>query len=272
MIDASGSGLAKLTTEPEGVDDYAVSPAEGRIAYITNNQLVVLNSDGVGRTVLVDGSGLIAESETYYYTQQIRGLSWSPDGSLLSYGQDGLHVYDFTTSTDTHVIPNDLDYRSGNLIFPNMLYSPLEWSADGNLMLVNIGFYEAGTLGIYKPETGDVSQLGSGILCCHPTWSPDSRSIVIASPYIGMIESGLWRVDTSTGAKSELIPTTSADDTLNFAGWPLVLPSGKLRYFYNNTPEFPDGDVPLLMVQSASDGVTDRTILRPEEWRNFEVL
>jgi hypothetical protein len=109
-------------------------------------------------------------------------------------------------------------------------------------------------------------------LCCHPTWSPDSRSIVIASPYIGMIESGLWRVDTSTGAKSELIPTTSADDTLNFAGWPLVLPSGKLRYFYNNTPEFPDGDVPLLMVQSASDGVTDRTILRPEEWRNFEVL
>lgn len=272
MIAASGSGAAKLTSEPDGVDEYAVSGADGRIAYITNNQLVVLNPDGVGRTVLVDGSGLIEESDAYYFTQQIRGLSWSPDGSLLSYGQDGLHIYNFVTSTDSHVIPNDLDYRAEDMVFPNRLYTPLEWSPDGSLMLVNIGFNEAGTLGIYNPSTGEVSQLGSKILCCHEIWSPDSRSIVIASPFIGMIESGLWRVDTSTGAASELIPTTSLDDTLNFAGWPVVLPGGELRYFYSNTPEFPSGDVPLLMVQSASDGVTDRTILRPEEWLNFEAL
>lgn len=272
MLDANGSDAVKLTAEPEEINYFAVSQADGRIAYISNNQLVVLNNDGVGRTVLVDGSGLIAETETYYYTQQIGGLSWSPDGNLLAYGQDGLHIYNFATNTDSHIIANDLEYADGGMIFPQMLYSPLEWSPDGSLMLVNIGFYEAGTLGIYDPATGDVNQLGSGILCCHETWSPDSRSLVIASPYLGMIESGLWRVDTATGAKSELIPTTSEDDTLNFAGWPLMLPGGELRYFYNNTPEFPEGDTPLLMVQSGSDGATGRTILRPETWLNYDVL
>ena len=91
---------------------------------------------------MVDGSGLIEESDAYYFTQQIRGLSWSPDGSLLSYGQDGLHIYNFVTSTDSHVIPNDLDYRAEDMVFPNRLYTPLEWSPDGSLMLVNIGFNE----------------------------------------------------------------------------------------------------------------------------------
>jgi len=115
-------------------------------------------------------------------------------------------------------------------------------------------------------------KLGEGIVCCQPTWSPDSRSIVIASPFLGMVDSGLWRLDTSTGIETELIPATSPDDTLNFAGWPVVLENGDLRYFYTNTPSFPSGEVPLLLVNSASDGVSSRTILRPEHWLNYEVL
>lgn len=271
-VDASGGNAVQITSEPEGVDSFAVSAVDGRIAYITNNQLVVLNQDGVGRSVLVDGSSLISESDNYYYTQRISGVSWSPDGNQLAYGQDGLHIYNFATSTDSHIIANELNYVDGGGTFPQRLFSPLEWSPDGSQMLVNISFIEAGSLGVYTAATGEVAQLGSGILCCHETWSPDSRSIVIGSPYFGMIQSGLWRVDTNTGTNSELIPTTSADDTLNFVGWPLVLPSGDLRYFYNNTPDFPDGDTPLIMVQSASDGVSDRTILRPETWNNDDVL
>lgn len=272
MVDASGSNPVQITSEPDGIDSFAVSPVDGRVAYITNNQLVVLNHDGVGRSVLVDGSGLIAESDSYYYTQRISGVSWSPDGSLLAYGQDGLHIYSFATSTDSHIIANDINYVDGGGAFPNMLYSPLEWSPDGSQMLVNISFIEGGSLGVYTAATGNVVQLGTGILCCHETWSPDSRSIVIASPYLGMIQSGLWWIDTRTGTVSELIPTTSEDETLNFVGWPLVLPSGELRYFYNNTPDFPEGDTPLIMVQSGSDGVSDRTILRPETWENDDVL
>jgi hypothetical protein len=95
---------------------------------------------------------------------------------------------------------------------------------------------------------------------------------VVASPFLGYIDSGLWRIDTITGKATELIPATSPDETLNFAGWPVVLDNGDLRYFYTNTPSFPTGDVPLLMVNSASDGVSGRTILRLENWLNYEVL
>lgn len=271
-VDATGSNPVQITSEPEGVDSYAVSPTDGRVAYITHNQLVVLNLDGVGRSILVDGSSLITESDSFYYTQRISGVSWSPDGSQLAYGQDGLHIYNFATSTDSHIIANELNYTDGGGMFPNRLFSPLEWSPDASQMLVNISFIEGGSIGVYTAATGDVAQVGQGILCCHEVWSPDSRSIVIASPYLGMIQSGLWRIDTHTGAVSELIPTTSEDETLNFAGWPLVLANGDLRYFYNNTPNFPEGETPLIMVQSGSDGVTDRTILRPETWLNDDIL
>jgi hypothetical protein len=43
-------------------------------------------------------------------------------------------------------------------------------------------------------------------------------------------------------------------------------------YFYNNTAEFPENEIPLLMVISSSDGITGRTQLRPEYFVIYETL
>jgi hypothetical protein len=272
MLDRDGLSNTRVTSEPNGVDEYSVSPADGRVAFITNNQIYIINPSGDQRQLLVDGSSSIAESDEYFYTQRINGLSWSPDGGSLAYGRNGLHIYHFETQTDEHVLPNEIEERDSGFLFPQALYSPYQWSPDGSQLLVNISYYEAGTLGIYTPGSPEIEKLGDRIICCQPTWSPDSRSIVVASPFLGYIDSGLWRIDTITGKATELIPATSPDETLNFAGWPVVLDNGDLRYFYTNTPSFPTGDVPLLMVNSASDGVSGRTILRLENWLNYEVL
>ena len=272
MLDRDGLSNTRVTSEPDGVDEYSVSPADGRVAFITNNQIYIINPSGDQRQLLVDGSSSIAESDEYFYTQRINGLSWSPDGGSLAYGRNGLHIYHFETQTDEHVLPNEIEERDSGFLFPQALYSPYQWSPDGSQLLVNISYYEAGTLGIYTPGSPEIEKLGDRIICCQPTWSPDSRSIVVASPFLGYIDSGLWRIDTITGKATELIPATSPDETLNFAGWPVVLDNGDLRYFYTNTPSFPTGDVPLLMVNSASDGVSGRTILRLENWLNYEVL
>jgi dipeptidyl aminopeptidase/acylaminoacyl peptidase len=272
FISPDGTTNTRVTSEPEGVAEYSVSPTDGRVAFINNNQLVIINAAGDQRQVLVDGSDTIAETDEYFYTQKINGLSWSPDGLRLAYGRNGLHIYHFDTQVDEQILVNEIEQQESGFLFPRALYSPNQWSPDGNQLLVNISYYEAGTLGVYTLGSSEVLKLGEGIVCCQPAWTPDSRSILVASPFLGYVESGLWRFETTSGAQTELIPATSPDNTLNFAGWPVVLESGDLRYFYTNTPSFPDGDVPLLLVQSASDGITGRTILRPENWLNYEVL
>lgn len=272
LLDRDGLSSTSITKEPAGVDEYAVSPADGSVAILTQNQIFLISPDGTQRQLLVDGSQTIAETDEYFYTQKISGLSWSPDGSTLAYGRNGLHLYQLAAQTDEHVLTNEIETRASGMLFPQALYSPIEWSPDGSQLLVNVSYYEAGTLGIFTPGSAEFLKLGEGIVCCQPAWAPDSRSILVASPFLGYVESGLWQFDTSTGAQTELIPTTSADETLNFAGWPLMLQNGDLRYFYTNTPSFPSGDVPLLMVNSASDGVSGRSILRPENWLNYEVL
>lgn len=270
-ISQDRSTTTQMTEEPENVDGYAVNPVTGQVAYLSNNQIYLINADTTGRTLLVDGSDYIAETDDYFFRLKISGLSFSGDGATLAYGQNGLNLLNLADNTSQKVIENELDEQNG-FIFPRALYTPLNWSPDGSLMMVDIGFYEGGTIGIFSPATGEVTRLGEGIVCCHPTWSTDSRSVVLASPYLGMVASGLWRYDVQTGAGQELIPTALGENHFNFAGWPLVLPDNTLQFFYGSTAEYPSGDVPLAMVRSNADGVTNRTIIRIEEWQNYDVL
>jgi hypothetical protein len=266
------SSTIQLTSEPENVDEFAINPITGQIAYLTNNQVYLINADTTGRTLLIDGSGTDQTSDEYFFREKIAGLSWNNDGTELAYGQNGLNLYTLASSTSEKIIENELEEQDSGFIFPRAIYSPLNWSPDGSLMLVDVGFYEGGTIAIFSPASGEVTQLGEGIVCCHPTWSPDSSSIVVASPYIGMISSGLWRYDVTTGAQTELIPTTSENNILNFAGWPVVLPDGQLQFFYGITGDFPNGDIPLQMVRTAADGQSNLTVVRNEDWLNYEAL
>ena len=136
-----------------------------------------------------------------------------------------------------------------------------------------MGFVEGGSLAVYDFKNETLVRLGGeGIVCCQPAWTPDSQSVMVASPVMGMEPSGLWRYDSENGTELELIHHTSADGTLNFAAWPLELPSGELRYFFNNMASFPEGEPSLLMVSTAPDGISGRAPIRNEYWENYEVL
>jgi hypothetical protein len=59
---------------------------------------------------------------------------------------------------------------------------------------------------------------------------------------------------------------------LNFASDPFLAPDGQLYFFYATLPYTQQEDVsrvPLQLVRSAADGVTDRTVLRPETYENL---
>jgi Tol biopolymer transport system component len=273
FIDAGGAAAHQVTSEPGGVIQFDVSPTDGQVAYITGNQLYLINSDGSGRTLLVDGGEVEDQNRTYQYTQQLNGVRWAPTGEMLAYGQNGIHLYFIAEQSDVHLIENEIEELEGGQLHPVAIISPVSWSPDAVFLLVEIGFLEGGVLGTYHLQNDHLVRFGGfGGMCCHPSWTPDGRSVLVASPIFGNIPSGLWRYDAQTGAEEELLHHTSEDGTLNFAGWPLQLPDGGLRYFFNNMAAFPQTEALLLMVSTGADGHSNREIIRSEYWENYEVL
>jgi hypothetical protein len=81
-----------------------------------------------------------------------------------------------------------------------------------------------------------------------------------------MFAAGLWKVDTNTGAVNTLLLGDFDTDPAEVSDNPFIAPDGQLYYFYAAVPN--TGDMvnrpPLQLVRSAPDGVTGRTVLRPE--------
>ena len=112
-----------------------------------------------------------------------------------------------------------------------------------------------------------------GLICCDIRWVPDGSGLYAASPTIGMVDSGLAYVDAASGLVTTLLPGSAPDTTYNFADGPQVGPDGKLYFFFNNLPQIPvDGNTPLYLVRSDTDGVTGRTQLQPDVFQNVSEI
>ncbi len=263
--------LTQVTDEAEAVEGFAVSPGVGEIAYIVQNQIFTVLPDGSARALIVDG-GSPAETDQYFLYEKINDLAWSPDGLTLAYGRGGLNLYSILEGTSQQVLANESRDVGSGLVVADRLFYPDAWSPDGSRLLVRIGYYEGSTYGVWTSASGAFTQLQSRYnACCFYSWSLDSARLWVASPYIGMVDPGLWRFDAASGAETELLPSQNPDGTLNFASFPLELGSD-LLYFFANTPDFPNGDVPLTLVRAPQGDINARTILRPETWLLRDLL
>jgi Tol biopolymer transport system component len=272
-LERDGKTARQITFEPAAVDSFAVSLKDGSVAYVSNNQLLLVDVNGAGRRVLVDGGNPPPEDN---FTKRVGSPVWSPDGAAIAFSLDGLNFYALNTGAVSKVLENQIDRSQG---FPMVreLYAPNAYSPDGSKLLINIGYYEAGTFGIYYPSGNTLvrfSRPDGNLVCCDVRWVPDSSGLYVAAPTMGMFDSGLWYADASNGNVATLLPGSAPDGTYNFADAPQVGPDGKLYFFFNNLKEIPSsGHTPLYMVRSASDGVTGRTELQPTLFENVnEVL
>lgn len=270
-LEADGATVRQLTDEPANVDGFDVLPSDGRIAYVTNNQLIVAGADGSGRTVVVDGGPTSDETP---YPGRLFGPIWVPDGTAIAFHYNGLSFYQFALGSVTTVIADQINPSSG---FPILQegYVPAKYSPDGSRLLVSVQYYEAGTMGVYNPTGGALTKFTSpsgGVILGTSAWTPDSASVLLASQYYGYVSPGLDRYNASDGSGLALIASPSETD-LNFAEAPLLAPDGQLYYFFSHvTSAFSGGNVPLQMVRSGPDGVTGRTALRPESFVLIEAL
>ena len=74
-IERDGETQKQLTFEPDSVKDYDVSLADGSVAYVANNQLLLVNADGSDRRLLVDGGAVDENNPFLNMHQQSRFLA-----------------------------------------------------------------------------------------------------------------------------------------------------------------------------------------------------
>jgi hypothetical protein len=263
-FDPDGVSATQVTFTPGGVSAFDVTAAGSRLAYITGNQLVIQELSTGSTRIVVDGEPDDG-SEGWSYSRRIDTPCWSPDGSTLAYGHNGLNLYGLTAGGIRPVLANRVVDRSG-FPFPEILFRPDRWSPDGTAILVDVGFYEGADKAIYNLEEDrniEFSRADQTTICCSSAWAADSSYVLLAGYSYGGSSSELWRMDAFTGDGSVLVPSDAGDSTFDFVDWPHAL-DGRLQYFYANIPAAPPTTPPLVMVQSGLDGVTGRTLLRPE--------
>jgi hypothetical protein len=138
-LERDGTTWRQLTSEPVDVNDYDVSLADGLVAYVANNQLLLVNADGSDRRVVVDGGPV---DENNPFLNLINSPVFSPDGQTLAYGHKGLNLYDVSTGASNLVIENQIEDSGSGFLFPKELYWPERYSPDGSKLLITLGYYE----------------------------------------------------------------------------------------------------------------------------------
>ena len=80
-LEMNGETVEQITFEPSNVNTYDVSPVDGSVAFISNNQLLLVNVDGSNRRILVDGGPLGSDEFVYHQFSQWRRLvaRWEND-------------------------------------------------------------------------------------------------------------------------------------------------------------------------------------------------
>jgi hypothetical protein len=268
-LERDGKTKLQLTAEPVNVWDFDVSRADGSIAYEVNNQLILVNADGSNRRVLVEGVP----------SPDVRGFYnpiFSPDGQTLAFAHKGLNLYSVSTGVSSLVIADQTKDTGDGTILPVETYSPESYSPDGTKLLLALGHWEvAPSHAVYDPGTNTLiryAEVNDYIYCCSfhggPSWSTDSASFYgVASVHDTAYKSGeLWRVDAASGTMARMLKAENGN--MYLPKKPYLAPDGQLYFFfgsYNNESGLFDAPV-LEMVRSAPDGVTNRVVLRDENF------
>ena len=268
-IERDGATM-QVTFEPVEVNSFDVSQSDGSVAYISNNQLLWVDANGSGRRLLVDG-GVVDQNNPFVST--LSNPVFSPNGQTLAYSYRGLNFYSMASGVSNLVIENRLNDSGNGFIFPEELYSPAQYSPDGTKLLVTLGYYEGASSAIYMVASNTLVRLtndqGALICCGREQWTLDGSAFYAASSTTGMFNAGLWKVDASNGQTTTLFSGGYDVGVFNYAGEPYLAPDGQLYFFYFTSNTEINQRTPLQLVRSAPDGITGRTVLRPD---TFELM
>lgn len=242
-LDTNGLTLSQLTQESTGVSSFEVNPVDGRLAYTSNFQLILLDPSSNSRQVLVTGDENNRPGRPVF----------SNDGNYLAYGLGGIHTYNLASGEDRLVIANnDVQNPSGRRI-----YFPKSWSPDGSKLAVIIGYWEWAGDGIISIADG--SLLSEFEYSDSSAWSTDSQTYFTANATEpGMMTStpGLFSISATQNASLQ----TLIQDA--FVWWPNQTLDGRLLFFQGAPDPANPSQYKISLMGSTANNMDQRQVLR----------
>lgn len=226
-LEVDGVTATQITDEVMPITSFGVSPKDGAIAYTTfdENDLVRIDADGSNRRVLVDGPDLSSQPRDDEWARATNAnVAWSPDGTQIAYGYGGINIISAEGGEPRILLADKIVTVSGRASQESRYYKPLAWSPDGTKILAMEGYgIEGSGYAVVSVESGEVTSLGSAVVCCDPGWSLDSQSFYFSSAVFGMIAPGLWQADATTGEVTTLIRGMETASLPDVTGEPMSL-------------------------------------------------
>ena len=199
VVNADGTGLAKLPNTPASINDLAWSPDGSRFAYTNGTDVFVMNIDGTGQTNLTHGPIMV---------QGEPGASilprWSPDGTkLLFSGESNNFKNVFVINADgTGLAP---------LITLHQSMQPA-WSPDG----AKVTFIGLNSLYVANSNgTGAIQITNNNSYNTRPDWQP-----LDAPPPVVQLSAAAYPVTEGTPGVSVTVTRTgitSGTTSVNYA-------------------------------------------------------
>ncbi|MFZ1754289.1 MAG: SH3 domain-containing protein [Caldilineaceae bacterium] len=204
-LESDGLTLTQFTQEAEPITDFDVSPVDARLVYVSGNRLIEANPQYGSKIVKIDGGPVDVEVEGAWAARKISDPHFSPDGSQIAFGLNGVNLIPAGDSTEYALVLASDPYPEPNNPPRSAVrfFAPGPWSPDGTKLLINFSYWpEAGGIAIFDLATSSLMEITSSdpntTLCCGWAWGQSGSGYIAGDLLIYAIP-GLTRVDVSTG-------------------------------------------------------------------------